>query len=66
MELVERYSNPTRGYNSIQIEINKSLYMDEETGEKNPGYAKLKSDIDALMALMTDHIQSRLVTLAAD
>lgn len=66
VELVERYSNPTRGYNSIQIEINKSLYMDEETGKKTPGYTKLKSDLDSIMAFMTTHIQSRLVNLAAD
>ena len=35
VELVKRYSNPSRGRHSIQIEINKALYMNEATNQKN-------------------------------
>ncbi len=66
VELVERYSNPTRGYNSIQIEINKSLYMDEETNKKNNNYNALKDDLDKMIHFIATHIQSRLIPLAAD
>ena len=34
VELVERYSDPARGRHSIQIEICRSLYIDEETYQK--------------------------------
>ena len=29
----------------MMIEINRSLYMDEKTGEKISGYQKIKSDL---------------------
>lgn len=66
VELVDRYSNPDRGYNSIQIEINKSLYMDEDTNEKNSNYKTLKGDIDKIIHFIATHIESRLIPLAAD
>jgi len=66
VELVERYSAPTMGRHSIQIEICKSLYMDEETFEKNKNYAALKADINALIAFCANYAQSNLIPLAAD
>ena len=66
VELVEKYSAPSRGYHSIQIEINKALYMDEDTNERNTSYDKLKSDITSITAFIAAHIESRLVNLAAD
>ena len=66
VELVEKYSNPARGYHSIQIEINKSLYMNEKTNEKNANYDALKSHINDITAFIAEHIESRLINLAAD
>ncbi len=66
VELVRRYSNPMRGRHSIQIEINKSLYMNEITGEKNAHYARLKGDIERLMAFIAAYAESTLVEQAAD
>ena len=66
VELVEKYSNPARGYHSIQIEINKSLYMNEKTNEKNANYDRLKSHIADITAFIADYIESRLTQLAAD
>ncbi|MFP4313594.1 MAG: N-formylglutamate amidohydrolase, partial [Alphaproteobacteria bacterium] len=66
VELVRRYSNPARGRHSIQIEINKSLYMDEETGEKNRNYTALKSDIEKLVAFIAGYASEHLVPKAAD
>lgn len=66
VELINRYSNPLRGYHSIQIEINKSLYMNEETGEKIATFDKLKSDIESLISFTADYIEQRLIPLAAD
>ena len=66
VELVDRYSNPDRGFHSLQIEINKSLYMNEDTGEKTANYAAVKTDIEKLVAFCADYAQSRLTALAAD
>jgi len=35
-------------YNSVMIEVNKRLYMDEQTLEKAEGFEKLKQDIQSL------------------
>ena len=66
VELVRRYSNPSAGRHSLQIEINKALYMNEETGEKHKGFQKLQADITALIRFLADHAQSQLIPLAAD
>jgi len=66
VELVEKYSNPTRGYHSIQIEINKALYLNEQTNERNANYDKLKSHITDITAFIAQQIESRLINLAAD
>ena len=66
VELIGRYSNPPRGRYSLQIEINKSLYMDEATNEKSKNYDDLKADIERMMAFCADYISAQLVDLAAD
>ena len=66
VELVEKYSNPARGYHSIQIEINKALYMNDDTNEKTANYEVLKAHIGNINAFIAEHIESRLIPLAAD
>ena len=57
VELVRRYGKPEEHRHSIQIEINRRIYMNEETLEiVQPGFDKLKSDLRDLveMLLQTD------------
>ena len=50
VELVRRYSNPAAHRHSIQIEINRKLYMDESTLAQWPeGMARLQADLRALV-----------------
>ncbi len=49
VELVERFSNPAYNRHSIQIEINKALYLNEKTGEKSKNFEKLKNDLNDLI-----------------
>ncbi len=49
VELVRRYSDPAAGRHSLQIEVNRRLYMNEETIERNERYAKTKADVDTLV-----------------
>jgi N-formylglutamate deformylase len=55
VELVRRHGDPARHRHSVQVEVNRRLYMDEKTLELNAGFDKLKADlrklIDMLLAL---------------
>ncbi|MCA3223260.1 MAG: N-formylglutamate amidohydrolase [Burkholderiales bacterium] len=49
VELVRAYSNPAAGRHSLQLEINKRLYMDEATRSKHAGFARLQADLMTLL-----------------
>jgi N-formylglutamate amidohydrolase len=49
VELVRAYSAPTRGRHSLQLEINKRLYMDEAARTKHDGFVRLQRDLLALV-----------------
>lgn len=49
VELVRAYSDPARGRHSLQVEINKRLYMDETARSKHDGFARLQRDLTALV-----------------
>lgn len=55
VELVRRYSDPERGRHSLQIEVNRALYMDERTIEKHGGFARLRSNLTRLVATICNH-----------
>ena len=52
VELVRRYSNPAAQRHSIQLEINRKLYMDEGSLEVTPGSTPLKKHLQSLVALL--------------
>jgi N-formylglutamate deformylase len=54
VELVRAFSDPDAGRHSIQIEINRSLYMNERTLEKHSGFATLKADLDHLVSVIAE------------
>lgn len=43
--IVERHGRPREGRHSIQIEINRDLYMDPDTLEKHDGFETLRVDM---------------------
>ena len=49
VELVRAYSDPLENKHSIQIEINRRLYMSEQTREPNDNFSKLQQDITRLI-----------------
>jgi N-formylglutamate deformylase len=56
VELVRAYSNPAAGRHSLQVEIAKRLYMDEETLERNAGFRKLQDDLRSLLKSLIDYV----------
>jgi len=61
VELVRRYSDPAKGRHSLQVEINRKLYMDEERIEKNAGFSELQANIDKLIAAICAYAQEHAV-----
>ena len=49
VELVRAYSDPKAGRHSLQIEINKRLYMDERTLQKSSGFSLLQKNLGELL-----------------
>ena len=60
VELVRRYSDPAGGRHSLQIEVNRKLYMDEESREKHGGFAALQADLDKLVAAICRYARERV------
>jgi N-formylglutamate deformylase len=56
VELVKAYSKPVDRRHSLQIEINKRLYMDEAKRERNVGFAPLQSKLQNLIEAIVDYI----------
>ncbi len=55
VELVRAYSDPARGRHSLQIEINRALYMDEMSFERLPRFRELKADLGRLIRTICEH-----------
>ena len=49
VELVRRHSDPTHQCHSIQLEINRKLYMDEQTLAITSGFAPLQQHLRGLV-----------------
>ena len=52
VELVRRYSQPAAHRHSIQLEINRKLYMDEDTLGLTPGFVSLKTHLVSLVSML--------------
>lgn len=66
VELVRRFGQPHLGRHSLQIEVNRRLYMNEETLEPNAGFDRLKRDLDMLVVSIAAYARDQLVAAAAD
>ncbi|MEX3010322.1 N-formylglutamate amidohydrolase [Hoeflea sp. TYP-13] len=66
--ITEHYGRPARGLHAIQIEINRGLYVNEQTFEKTAGFIGLRKDLSQFMDLLTEYFSSNYsdVALAAE
>lgn len=49
VELVRRHGRPAEHCHSLQLELNRALYMDEQTLQLKPGFDPLRSDLRQLV-----------------
>jgi N-formylglutamate deformylase len=59
VEIVRKHGRPAEGRHSLQIELNRRLYMDEETLEPNEGYAELEASLGRLVAALAEYVTAR-------
>lgn len=57
-ELVKQFGRPYENRHSIQVEVNRRLYMNEATRERTANYAKLKVVLERVMAKVTSFAMS--------
>lgn len=56
MELIRANGDPARRRHSMQIEVNRRLYMNEVTRQPHEGFDALQATFTALTAHLSDHI----------
>jgi N-formylglutamate deformylase len=56
VELVRAYSDPRAGRHSLQIEINKRLYLEDGSLRKGAGFARLQKNLAELLKAVVDEI----------
>jgi N-formylglutamate amidohydrolase len=49
VELVRAFADPAAGVHSLQLEVNKRLYMDEATLQRHAGFTRLQADLMGLL-----------------
>lgn len=60
VELVRRYGDPARHRHSIQLEINRKLYMDEVSLQPHDGFDRLRGHLRQLVQRLLDTDPSQL------
>jgi N-formylglutamate deformylase len=60
VELVRRHGRPHERRHSVQVEIKRTLYMNEATLEPHAGFARLEADLRTLAASLADYVRGRL------
>ena len=66
VEIVRRHGRPDIGRHSLQIEINRALYMNEDTFERTPYYATLKTHLSQLIEVIGDYALGKAGAKAAE
>jgi N-formylglutamate amidohydrolase len=56
VELVRAYADPARGRHSLQLEVNKRLYMHTDRIERHAGFTTLQAHLMQLLASIEDRI----------
>jgi N-formylglutamate amidohydrolase len=59
VELVRAYSDPATDRHSIQLELNRRLYMDEKTLEPHQGFGQLRADLQYILSELLSYCQPR-------
>jgi N-formylglutamate deformylase len=60
MDLLKTHGDPKRQHHSLQIELNRALYLNEQTREPLPQFGKVQADITSLLTDLARYVQQQL------
>ena len=60
VELVRRQGRPHERRHSLQIEVDRALYMDQRTLEQNSGFGQVKADLTRLAEGLRDFVSAQV------
>jgi N-formylglutamate amidohydrolase len=60
VEIVRRQGRPLANRHSLQIEIDRSLYMDQRTLEKLPAFDRLQADLGRLVEALREFVRAQV------
>lgn len=63
--ITEHYGRPHKAQHVLQIEINRSLYMDEQSFQKSPGFTRLRANLDTVVRALVPGISGLAIPRAA-
>lgn len=58
--LIARLGRPAERRHSLQVELHRGLYMDEQTRERSAGFAALQSALAGVSAEIADYVKSQV------
>jgi N-formylglutamate amidohydrolase len=59
VELVRKHGNPAANRHGLQVELKRTLYMDETSLLPNAGFAKLEADLTRLLGVVAEYVRRR-------
>jgi N-formylglutamate deformylase len=59
VELVRKHGRPAENRHSLQVELKRTLYMDERTLAPNEGFARLQRDLARLVDILAAFVRQR-------
>ncbi|WP_245414494.1 N-formylglutamate amidohydrolase [Aestuariivirga litoralis] len=57
--ITQNHGSPHRGQHALQVEINRSLYMNEATLEKTAGFQEMRGILDRFIAALLTYLEQR-------
>jgi N-formylglutamate deformylase len=66
VEIVRRYGNPQAGQHALQLEINRRLYMNEQTLEKTAGFTRLQGELAVFFRTLAAELRRTEERMAAE
>ena len=60
VEIIRRQGRPAQNRHSLQIEVDRSLYMDQKTLERLPSFDRLQADLGRLVEAIARYIRAQL------
>jgi N-formylglutamate deformylase len=62
LDLLRQYGRPDKGFQSLQIEINRAVYLNEDTREPLAHFPKVQADMEQVLGGIAHYIRNALAS----